>query len=708
MPFTALPVVLAEWLWIGCLLAAGGLALRLAGVRDWRVYAAALVMPPVVGSLFYGAVDLLLLLGLAACWRWRDSAGKAGCALGAIIALKLIALPLVLWFVATRRWRAAGLSLAVAGALAVAGWAVIGLGEIGSYPHLLSLLTDIESARGFSAVAFASAFGAGASTAAWAPYVAGAALVVALFAVARRGPSADGATFLLGVLAALAFSPIVWQHSIVLLLAPLAVLRPRFGVIWTLPLLLWFAPDTSGVVPASQLVLFALVLGAMCFAALQSRPSPARAIAAARARVDHARVSAALQRRSLRARAPELARVCRRVLVVLLFGILPASLLLAILVGSFRSGTGAWAIDFDGNFLRPAHEILRGVSPYHPAELEHVRRAVAAGHRPDEFHDGVFPAYPAPALLLGVPFSYLPLGLAEWIWAGCMLLAGGLALRLVGVRDWRVYGVALLTPAAMSSVLLGAVDFALMLGIAACWRWRDHAGRAGLALGAIVALKLVAAPLVAWLLVTRRWRAAATAGAVAVGLWLAGWAAIGFHGLSGYPHVLSLLTDIESDRGYSAVAYANLIGISGQAASLAPYVLGIALLGVLWRVSKRRAGGRRGGLPRRCAPPLRLLTDRLAPLPRAAVRAARDLLPALRADLAPADGLLGRLARCVPVHRPRGAAGVPRRDRGHLRLDADAHARCRRPGGRSRGAAWHTARVAMRPTYRVRIEYCVP
>jgi glycosyl transferase family 87 len=301
-------------------------------------------------------------------------------------------------------------------------------------------------------------------------------------------------------------------------------------------------------------------------------------------------VSAALQRRSLRARAPEVARLCRRVLVVFLFGVLPASLLLAILVGSFKSGTGAWAIDFDGNFLRPAHEILRGVSPYHPAELEHVRRAVADGHRPDEFHDGVFPAYPAPALLLGVPFSYLPLGLAEWIWAGCMLLAGGLALRLVGVRDWRVYGIALLTPAAMSSVLLGAVDFALMLGIAACWRWRDHAGRAGLALGAIVALKLVAAPLVAWLLVTRRWRAAATAGAVALGLWLAGWAAIGFHGLSGYPHVLSLLTDIESDRGYSAVAYANLIGISGQVASLAPYVVGAGLLWVLWNVSKRSQG----------------------------------------------------------------------------------------------------------------------
>jgi hypothetical protein len=301
-------------------------------------------------------------------------------------------------------------------------------------------------------------------------------------------------------------------------------------------------------------------------------------------------VSAALQRRSVRARAPELARACRRVLTVVLFGVLPAALLLAILVGSFHSGTGAWAIDFDGNFFTPARQILHGLSPYDPAEVARVRDAVAAGHRPDEYHDGVFAAYPAPGLLLGVPFSYLPLGLAEWLWAGCMLASGLIALRIAGVRDWRVYGIALLTPAATSSVLLGAVDFVIVLGLAACWRWRDHAGRAGFALGAVVALKLLAAPLVAWLLVTRRWRAAATAGASSLGLWLAGWALIGFHGLSGYPHLLSLLTDIESNRGYSAVAYANLIGISGRAASLAPYALGACVLAALWVVSKRREG----------------------------------------------------------------------------------------------------------------------
>jgi hypothetical protein len=274
VPFTAIPAVVASWVWLGLLLVCGGLALHLAGVRDRRVYAAALLAPPVVSSLFYGSVDLVLMLGIAACWRWRDHAGRAGLALGAIIALKLIALPLVAWLVLTRRWRAAAVSLVTAGALALAGWAAIGFGEITRYPHLLSLLTDVESNRGYSAVAFAAALGAGAGTAAWAPYVAGACALVALAFVARRGREADAPAFLLGVLAALAFSPIVWQHSIALVLVPLAVLRPRFGPVWTLPVLLWLAPDTSTIVPSAKLAVFALVLLGMCGWALLRTAGP--------------------------------------------------------------------------------------------------------------------------------------------------------------------------------------------------------------------------------------------------------------------------------------------------------------------------------------------------------------------------------------------------------------------------------------------------
>lgn len=286
-----------------------------------------------------------------------------------------------------------------------------------------------------------------------------------------------------------------------------------------------------------------------------------------------------------------LVRACNRIAAILLLGVLPPLLLLVILIGSYRSGTGAWAIDFKGNFYVPGREILDGISPYHPDYLLRVRAAVEAGHRPDEFHEGVFAAYPAPGLVLGVPFSLLPVAVAEWIWAGLMVAAGFLSLRIAGVRDWRVYGAALLTPAALSSVLFGAVDLALMLGLAICWRWRDHAGRAGVALGAIIALKLVAAPLIAWLLVTRRFRAAAIAALTAAGLWLGGWALIGFDGLSSYPHLLSTLTAIEDDRGYSPVAYANLIGITGGLASAMPYIVGGALLALLWVVSRRREGG---------------------------------------------------------------------------------------------------------------------
>jgi len=300
-------------------------------------------------------------------------------------------------------------------------------------------------------------------------------------------------------------------------------------------------------------------------------------------------MSAALPQRSLR--SPDLARAAARAATVAVLGLLPPLLLLMTLVGSFRSATSSWAIDFEGNFRAPAQAILHGLSPYDPHELARVHRAVAHGRNPDDFHAGVFVAYPAPSLLLGVPFTFLPAALAEWLWAALMLAAGGLALRIVGVRDWRVYGAVLLTPSVLSSVMLGAVDLAVVLGLAACWRWRDHAARAGLVLGACIALKLIAAPLIAWLLVTRRWRAAAMACAASAGLCLIGWAVIGFDGLGGYPHLLSMLTDIESARGYSAVAYAHLAGITGGVAAAMPYAVGACLLGVLWRVGSRRNGG---------------------------------------------------------------------------------------------------------------------
>ena len=68
-------------------------------------------------------------------------------------------------------------------------------------------------------------------------------LLVAVFLLGRRG--AELPAFAIAIAAALAVSPIVWQHYLVLLLVPLAIARPRLSVAWFLPLVLW-ASDLRG------------------------------------------------------------------------------------------------------------------------------------------------------------------------------------------------------------------------------------------------------------------------------------------------------------------------------------------------------------------------------------------------------------------------------------------------------------------------------
>ena len=300
-------------------------------------------------------------------------------------------------------------------------------------------------------------------------------------------------------------------------------------------------------------------------------------------------MSAVLGRPSVRAHG--LAVGARRVGQWLLLCVLPIAIVGTTLVMSFHHGTGAWALDFNGNFVIPARDILHGVSPYHPAYLERVRDAVAAGHRPDEYSRGVFATYPAPALLIGVPFTYLPAAVAEWLWVGLSIGAAALAFRLVGVRDWRVYGAALLAPAVGTSLSYGTVQCFLMLGLALTWRWRDHAWRGGLALGALIALKLIFVPLILWLLFTRRWLSAAIAAGSAAGLCLAAWAAIGFDGFTGYPHVLSLLTEIEKSQGFSGGSFVLALGLGDGVATAIPYVLGSGVIALTW-IAVKRGGAR--------------------------------------------------------------------------------------------------------------------
>ena len=87
-----------------------------------------------------------------------------------------------------------------------------------------------------------------------------------------------------------------------------------------------------------------------------------------------------------------------------------------------------------------------------------------------------------------------------------MLVCVPLALRLLGVRDWRCYGLALLTAPVLDTVSLGALSSAMLLGVAAAWRYRDRPYVAAPITALTAVAKLFRWPLFVWLLATRRIR----------------------------------------------------------------------------------------------------------------------------------------------------------------------------------------------------------
>jgi hypothetical protein len=100
---------------------------------------------------------------------------------------------------------------------------------------------------------------------------------------------------------------------------------------------------------------------------------------------------------------------------------------------------------------------------------------------------------------------------------------------------------------------------------------------AGAVAGSIV-LKLFLWPLVVWLVLTRRVRAAVLAVVVGIAVAAVGWAAIGFAGLGDYPHLLRRLADDESTSSYSVVALGVRAHLPLVAARVIAVIVALALL----------------------------------------------------------------------------------------------------------------------------------
>lgn len=219
--------------------------------------------------------------------------------------------------------------------------------------------------------------------------------------------------------------------------------------------------------------------------------------------------------------------------------------------------------DFYGNVWWPGHRILHG----------------AAGF-PDTHS-----AWPPPATATFAPLALLPEWAAVFLWVAGSVAAFGWALWLVGCRDWRAYAVGLASPPVLCCLVLGNMTLLLVAGVAVVWVCRDRRPvLAGSALGAMILLKLWLWPVVVFLLLTRRLRAALSS-AVWVGVGTLVWWLVSRDTLYGYHDVTTRAVEGFAQLGMGIVSIVVNDGGSLRTAQALAFVAGLGVLAIAWRAS---------------------------------------------------------------------------------------------------------------------------
>jgi hypothetical protein len=257
---------------------------------------------------------------------------------------------------------------------------------------------------------------------------------------------------------------------------------------------------------------------------------------------------------------------------VALCGLLPAIVIVTVFAAAIWDGP--IAMDF-GQFYRGARAILEGQSPY------------LGGAEP---WGGPYPYPPLPALT-AIPLTGLPLDVAGVVVMASLVGAVLATLHVLGVRDWRCYGVALLWPPVISAIQTGNVTLWFALALAVVWRCRDRPVPAAGALGLTLAVKFFLWPVAVWLAATRRYATAALSGVVGVQLFLLSWAPLGFSGLVEYPDLVRRLERTVGEDSYTLYISALDLGLSSTAARgvwLAAGVLLLSLVVVIGRWGDQR------------------------------------------------------------------------------------------------------------------------
>jgi len=156
------PAGVSDWVITVLMLGSLAGALWILGVRDWRVFGATLLWPPVVSAYQTANVTLPLCLLCALIWRGRHRAWLPGIVLGAALAIKFFLWPLAVWLAAMRRLRASVASVAIAAASLLLIEPFI---AICTYVDLLRKLSNTFAGGSYTIYAFLLELGAGSMVA---------------------------------------------------------------------------------------------------------------------------------------------------------------------------------------------------------------------------------------------------------------------------------------------------------------------------------------------------------------------------------------------------------------------------------------------------------------------------------------------------------------------------------------------------------------
>lgn len=254
---------------------------------------------------------------------------------------------------------------------------------------------------------------------------------------------------------------------------------------------------------------------------------------------------------------------------IVLFGALPVLTVIALFTAAISDDSIATDLR---QFYGAAEAIVDGDSPYTAAGITEW--------------GGPYPYPPLPAVT-AIPLTPLPFDAAGMLVMAALVGAALATLRVLDVRDWRCYGLALLWPPVLSAVQTGNVTLWFGLAAALAWRYRDRLLAASASVGLTLAVKFFLWPLVVWQAATRRAAAAALSVVFGAGILLLSWAVIGFADLVDYPDLVRRLEETVGEDSYTLYVVGLDLGLPSAAARALWLAVGLALLAAVVALGRR-------------------------------------------------------------------------------------------------------------------------